>query len=165
MTILWANQPHALEGGTPRPCHNQHRWSTASDAERWLAMKRKRQVLLSVCGLMAVYFTVYALNSICGGYKLIFVSSISHPINYEMGTDSTASGGAIAWQPRYGNYTRLTSDALGKAFYPLILIDQTLWHRDIAASEVGSREEFEKRVPLRKVHPDDRNFYGAKRLG
>lgn len=127
-------------------------------------MKRKRQVLLSLCGLVAVYFTVYALNSLFGGYKLAFVSSINHRINYEIGIDTTANGGAIAWQPRHGIYTRLTADALGKAFYPLILIDQTLWHRDIAASEVGSREEFEKKVPIRKVHPDDRKFYGVRRL-
>ena len=128
-------------------------------------MKRKRLVLLAFCGLVVAYFAAYALNSMCGGYKLVFVSSINHPVDYEAGIDTKTNGGAIAWQPRYGNYTRLTSDGLGKAFYPLILIDQAFWHRDIPASGIESREWFEKRVPLRRVHPDDRKLYGAKRLG
>ncbi len=90
---------------------------------------------------------------------------INHPVDYEAGIDPKTNGGAIVWQPRYGSYTRLTSDGLGKAFFPLILIDQAFWHRDIPASDIESGERFEKRVPLRKVHPDDRKLYGARRLG
>jgi len=128
-------------------------------------MKRKRPVFLSFCVLVAAYFAAYALNSVCGGYRLVFVSSINHPVDYEAGIDPKTNGGAIVWQPRYGSYTRLTSDGLGKAFFPLILIDQAFWHRDIPASDIESGERFEKRVPLRKVHPDDRKLYGARRLG
>jgi hypothetical protein len=28
------NQPHALDGGKPRPCQFKRHWSAASDAER-----------------------------------------------------------------------------------------------------------------------------------
>ena len=127
-------------------------------------MKRKRLVLLLVCSMVGVYVLSYLVDSICGGYRLVFVSSINQPINYARGIDAKTNGGAIAWQPRYGRYTRLSSDGVGKFFYPLIWMDQTFWHRDVPSSEIKSRESFEKRVPLREIHPDDRRLYGARRL-
>ena len=122
-------------------------------------MKRKRLVVLLLCSLVGIYLTTYLANSLGGGYRLLFVSTIHHRIDYEVRIDAKTNGGAIAWQPRYGNYNRFRSDALGKVFYPLILIDQTVWHRDIPASEIDSREGFQMRVAPRQVHPEDRQLY------
>ncbi len=95
---------------------------------------------------------------------MVFVSSINHRIDYDASIDIRTNGGAIIWQPRYGNFTRLTSDTLGKVFYPLIYADQTLWHRDIPASEIESRDWFKRRVSLRQVHPADRKLYDVRPL-
>ena len=127
-------------------------------------MKRKRPVVILLCGLAGAYLCAYILNSLGGGYRLVFVSSINHPIDYGAGIDTKTNSGAIVWQPLYGNFTRRTSDTLGKVFYPLIFVDQTLWHRDIPASEIESREWFEKRVSSRQIHPEDRKLYDARPL-
>jgi len=127
-------------------------------------MKRKRLAVLVLVGLVGVYLGVYVFNSLGGGYRLVFVSSINHRIDYEASIDSKTNGGAIVWQPRYGNFDRLTSDLVGRFFCPLILVDQTIWHRDIPASEIESREWFKRRVSLHQVHPEDRKLYDARSL-
>src|SRR5262245_54335873 len=124
----------------------------------------RNSIATILCGLFLVYLAVYLVNSVAGGYRLIFVSSISHPINYAADFNSRTNVGAIAWQPRYGKYTRLTSDALGKFFFPLIIVDQTIWHRDIPVAEIESRESFKRRVSLQQVHPNDRSIYTARPL-
>lgn len=127
-------------------------------------MKRKRLAVILLCALVSAYLGAYILNSLGGGYRLVFVSSINNRIDYDASIEIKTNGGAIVWQPRYGNFTRLTSDPLGKIFYPLIYVDQTHWHRDIPASEIESRDWFKRRVSLRQVHPEDRKLYDARPL-
>lgn len=127
-------------------------------------MKQKRLAVILLCGLIGAYFGAYLLNSMGGGYRLVFVSSINHRIDYDVGIDIKTNGGAIVWQPRYGNFTRLSSDTLGKLFYPLIFVDQKLWHPDIPAAEIESREWFKSRVSLHQVHPEDRRLYDERPL-
>jgi len=122
-------------------------------------MTRKRLVLLLLGGLISLYLTAYLINSLSGGYRWLIVSSINHQTNDASNLDLKLCGGAIAWQPRYGNYTRTSGDHLGKFFYPLIFLDQTFWHRDIPASEIQSREWLKKQVPLSQVHPEDLRLY------
>jgi len=125
-------------------------------------MTRNRLVLSSLCGLAGVYLSAYLINSLSGGYRLIIVSSINHPIDYS--ARNKANGGALAWQPRYGNYTRTSADTLGKLFYPPIFADETFWHRDIAATDIASREWLKHKVSSNQIHPDDREMYDDKPL-
>jgi hypothetical protein len=127
-------------------------------------MKRVRPVGLLLCGLLALDILVFIVDSLAGGYRLVIVSSINHPYDYRAGNSARADGGAVAWQPRYGDYTRLSSDTIGKVFYPLIFADQTVWHRDIAATNIESRESLKKRVSLNQIHPEDRKLYDARPL-
>lgn len=122
-------------------------------------MKRKRRVRQLLLWLAVAYVSAYVLNSVCGGYRLMFVSSINHPHGDEEDGESRADSGAIVWQPRHGSFTRMSSDGLGKVFLPLIAMDQTFWHRDIPASAIESRTWFVERVSIHDVHLDDRELY------
>lgn len=126
--------------------------------------RRRRIVLLCVCCAIGLYVLVYCVNSLRGGYELVFTSTLLHPVSIEPG-NTDPKGGAIAWQPRYGRFTRYGSDCLGKFFCPLIFLDQALWHRDFPPDSFQSREEFKKLVPLKKVHPEYRKAYDARTLG
>jgi hypothetical protein len=124
-------------------------------------MKRRRPSLVLLSGLTGVYLVSCFANPASGGYRLVFDSSINHPIDDEAGIAARSNAGAIAWQPRYGAYSRLRSDFLGKVFHPPIVIDQTDWHCDVSASEIASREWLWKRVTLRETHPDDRELHDS----
>ena len=115
-------------------------------------MRRRRKVILSVCLVLGLYALAYSLNSLRGGYELMFTSTFLHPVSFARGT-AEPDGGAIAWQPRYGRFTRDSSDFIGKFFAPLIFLDQALWHRDFPSASFRSHDDFRKLVPLEKVHP------------
>jgi hypothetical protein len=67
---------------------------------------------------------LYIVNSIAGGYWLKPVRDDHTPKLY--GVPLTT---AYLWQPAYGYCSRGQVSALGRVFYPLIIIDQNFVHR------------------------------------
>eukprot|EP01036_Dinobryon_divergens_P032850 gene32850-42529_t len=139
------------------------RWELSATTSRCQqpTVTNLRKALVVALAVGALYVASYFLNSAQGGYRLVFVSSALSPIVETRGSEITTLGGAIVWQPRYGTFTRTSSDLLGKLYLPLIVADQALWHRDVPATDSLSRERFQSLVPLERVHPQDRRLYHA----
>lgn len=67
-----------------------------------------RKPIFWILATVALYVSLYLLNTMNGAYRLYFVSSIHHPIDDEMDILDNKSLGAMTWQPRYGYFTRLS---------------------------------------------------------
>jgi hypothetical protein len=105
-----------------------------------------------IIGLVCIYCVIYIVNSIAGGYWLKPVRDGDTGKLY--GVPLTT---AYLWQPAYGYCSRGQVSALGRVFYPLIIIDQHFVHQ--TQYHDNDFNEWVNGLATEDVHPRFRNDF------
>jgi hypothetical protein len=65
----------------------------------------------------------------------------------------------VQWQPRFGYVEKYDQNKMGAFFYPLIRLDQTLWHKTLYISRDADFTWITQGMPVSHAHPSFRANY------